>query len=121
MLSELSKAAAKALADRYGPDTLIFPASAEINTLAPGSELNVANKIVAIVTDAPSSTETLVQGAVNMRLNELRKDAFAHVSGERNQVLADRQLQDLVEYYWVGVPLNDIGAYAYARRRQTPC
>ena len=116
MLSELSKAAAKALADKYGPGKLIFPASAEINALAPGSELNVANKIVAIVTDAPSSTATLVQDAVTKRLGELRKDAFAHVSGDRNQALADRQLQDLVEYYWVGVPLNDVGAYTDVRR-----
>ena len=116
MLSELSKAAAKALADKYGPGKLIFPAPAEIDALAPGSELNVANKIVAIVTDAPSSTGTLVRGAIKERLDELRKDAFAQVSGELNQVLADRQLKDLVEYYWVGVPLDGVGTYTDVRR-----
>jgi CRISPR-associated protein Cmr2 len=118
MLSELSKAAAKALADRYGLEQLIFPAPepGKVDALATGSKLNVANKIVAIVTDAPITAGTLVQAAIDKRLQELRKDAFDHIRGGFDQALAERQLQDLVEYYWVSVTLNDAGAYADARR-----
>jgi CRISPR-associated protein Cmr2 len=118
LLNELSKAAAKALSDRYGPNQLIFPAPepGKIDVLAPGSELNVANKIVAVAIDAPAVTGALVRAAADQRLQELRKDAFGHVKGEFDSVLAERQLQDLVEYYWVSVPLNDAQAYADARK-----
>lgn len=116
MLSELSKAAAKALADRYGPQKLIFPAPEQIDALTPGSKQSVANKIVAIVTDAPATTGALVQEAINRRFDELRRDAFSHVRAEFDRALAARQLHDLVEYYWVGAPLNDTGVYADVRR-----
>jgi CRISPR-associated protein Cmr2 len=116
MLSELSKSAAKALADQYGLDKLIFPAPATVDALIPGSELSVPNKIVAIVVSDPALTGMLVEGAIRRRLEDLREDALDRVHGEFNRDLAGNQLHDLVEYYWVGVPLNDVGTYVDVRK-----
>ena len=51
LLSELSKAAAKSIAENKGEgiNALVFPAPASLEDLAANSALNVANKIVAVV------------------------------------------------------------------------
>ncbi len=106
MLSELSKAAARGLADSYGWKSLVFPAPGKTTDLDPKSSLNVANKVVAIVSDDPAAAGQRVKDAIDACLDELKKDAFAKVNGPFDRTLADRQLADLVEYYWVDVPLT---------------
>ena len=115
MLSELSKAAAKALADRAGLDNLVFPAPASSSALEPGSPLNVANKIVAVTRDAPTDLGRVVRVAIEARLDRLREDAFSRVHGVFDQELAERQLADMVEYYWASAEMVDTADYAGAR------
>ncbi|NOZ30001.1 MAG: type III-B CRISPR-associated protein Cas10/Cmr2 [Chloroflexi bacterium] len=114
MLSELSKAAAKAIADRYELGSLVFPAPRAIASLEPGSDLNVPNKIVAIVEGDPDEIGANVENAVRKRLESLRENALGKVRGQFDRGLAIRQMDDLVEYYWVGVPVED-GRYGHAR------
>lgn len=108
LLSELAKAAAKELADRYGLESLVFPAPEKISDLLPESELSVPNKVVAVVDGAPTEVARLVKTAIDARLNALWRDARGKVAGRIHDDLAHRQLNDLVEFYWVSVPiLND--------------
>lgn len=114
MLSELSKAAAQTLADY----DLIFPAPRSEEDLKPDSDLSVANKVVAVVTDPPHVVGQKVNEAVNRRLTQLRETAFAKV-GNPSQFLADlakAQINDLVEFYWVTVEILD-GPEGYSQAR----
>src|SRR5271157_3282768 len=47
LLSELSKAAARAISEKAGQDCLIFPAPERVEELAPRSDLSVANVVLA--------------------------------------------------------------------------
>lgn len=115
MLSELSKAAARALAERYGRGSLVFPAPSTQAALLSASDLNVSNRIVAEVTDAPATVGRAVEEAVRKRLGELSDEALSRVRGEFDRDLAERQLADLVEYYWVGVEMAGTADYRKAR------
>ncbi len=117
MLSELAKAGAKAIAEKYGPESLIFPAPESISDLEPGTKLNVANKILAEIEGAPSEAGKIFQEAVYQRLGELREKAFAHIQDELfDRDLAERQISDLPELYWVSVPYESEDQYVKARR-----
>jgi len=120
MLSELSKAAARCLAADYGKDNLVFPAPDGLGELEPDTPLNVANRVVAVVTDPPEVVGPKVEGAVHERLTTLREDAFRAVraafeKGGFDWVLAERQIAGLPEIYWVGIEYVADNGYAQAR------
>src|SRR5687767_14783001 len=79
LLSELSKAAARAVADREGDvSCLVFPSPVDAGGLDPESDFNAANKIVAVVSaerwrggDGRLDL-TAVRDAVAARLDEVR-------------------------------------------------
>lgn len=116
MLSELSKAAARAVAAQYGLEALIFPAPRDLDALGPGSRLNVANRIVAIVTEKnPEETAKVINSAVQERLEEIKKTAYARIGGPYREVVAEEQVNDLVEFYWSAVPFSEGQEYKDVR------
>lgn len=123
MLSELSKAAARAVVDQMG-GTLIFPAPKDIKLLQPNSELNVANKIVANVEKPPPAKpeEDLIRKAIQTRLAVIWQEVLDKL--ERQIVAFNRQnarlqIEDLPEYYWVAVPYDiaQPASYTWARKQ----
>ncbi|MFZ1754211.1 MAG: type III-B CRISPR-associated protein Cas10/Cmr2 [Caldilineaceae bacterium] len=116
LLSELAKAAARALVDSNS--RLIFPTALKPSDLDPGSTFNVPNKVVAIADIAPDSVGAAVEMAVRKRLLDLRKIAFAAVGdqGQFKYGLAEAQVDDLPEIYWVGVEFDGTDA-DYERAR----
>jgi len=113
LLSELSKAAAQSISN--GPHQLIFPAPEQ--DLEPGSELSVANKIVAIVEGDPKSIVDQVWQAVNQRLKQVYKETFDfdRVNGDVDWELVEEQINDLIEFYWASVPYMGEQNYTKAR------
>lgn len=119
LLSELSKSAALAVA-RAEPgslEALVFPAPADWPDLQPGSPLNVANEIVAVITHPPATVAQAARDAVDVRRDTLVSETFSTLRGklgaERWEV-AEAQLKEFVEFYWVTVPLAG-GKYHEAR------
>jgi len=101
MLSELARVAAKTIAENK-VNTLIFPADAEMDS--------IPNKIVAVVeTDNPKEfaekTETAVRDTLTDTLAKTTLDAIKSKTFDRR--LADAQIKDLSELYWVSVPYNN--------------
>lgn len=116
MLSELAKAAAKALQD--DGHTLIFPAPGIDSK--PDSPANVANKLAALVNDDPKTAGDAVWKAVEVRRDELAKISFdaAQAKGNFDRNLAEAQLKDLVEFYWAAAPYDESkGDEAYQEAR----
>ena len=115
LLSELSKSAAKAIVEAGGQ--LIFPMPVAPGELAPRSELNAPNKLVAILAGDLAFTVKEVEEALRTRLHQLRDDAFKKLSGESffDRLLAEAQVDDLVEFYWVSVAFEGEPDYAQAR------
>lgn len=99
LLSELSKAAALALA---GPE-MIFPPPGQ--DLSPGSDLNVANKIVTITPD-PESAAQKAESAARDRLQEIATNALNAVRGSIELDRANAQIVDLLEIAWAAWPLK---------------
>lgn len=118
LLSELSKAAARSIAEQQG--TLIFPAPAKPNEdLQPDSDLNVANKVLALVDcDNVATVAGKVEMAICNRLREMRDNAFGNIKSNYYQDIAYQQVDDLVECYWVAVPFAS-DTDDYAKKRQT--
>lgn len=116
MLSELSKAAAQAIADDGGQ--LIFPAITQAADLAADSPFNAPNKVMAVTNNSPNAMADKAERAVRRRLHELRDEAFDPLRNEPlfDRALADKQVDDLVEFYWVSVPLDNDQGYAGARQ-----
>ena len=116
LLSELAKAAAKKIADEE-QNRLIFPAPDPANKdlLSPGSSLNVANKIVALIHQSPRELGKEVHQAILGRLYEIREDAFQGINSQIYYEVACKQIDDLVEYFWVAVPFDGTD-YKNARR-----
>ncbi len=117
MLSELSKAAARAIANNGGQ--LVFPFTADIETdLAAGSKFNAPNKIVAVTTVMPDVTAETASNAIAARLHELRDEAFGDIQTQPlfDRTLANVQVDDLIEFYWASVQFDDNEDYATARR-----
>ncbi len=122
LLSELSKTAARTIVGLNSANRLIFPApDLATNSLAlnPGSDLNVANKIVAYITDEPHAVARAVEDAMYAQLHSLRDAAYRRIlgtwrtSGARG--IADRQIDDLLEYLWLALPLNKETDYPLVR------
>ena len=121
LLSELAKAGARAIAKAEGLESLIFPAPKAKSDLEPGSALNVPNVIQAIITTSPETLGTEVEQAIRQRLNDLAAPVFQRLertSGQNfRRAVAERQIADLLEFYWVAVPLTE--DYKQARRQAT--
>jgi len=113
MLSELSKAAAKKV-DVLFPKSLVFPDPALLET---GSRLNVPNKISAIFEEDPGQRGEEVREAVAFRMEELGEDALKPVKDRIDYPLAQQQIKDLLEFYWVSVPFQSDKDYPEARDR----
>jgi CRISPR-associated protein Cmr2 len=115
MLSELSKAAAKEI----GNTNLVFPAPSKASDLDKESPLNVANKIVATVQiENPKEFGQEIKKAVQTRLKEMRDAAFDKVRGNLDtKERAEKQVDDLLEFYWVAVPLLNDKDYEKVRDR----
>lgn len=115
LLSEISKAAAKSITDAGGQ--LIFPAPSKTSDLAAKSDLAAPNKVVAVVTTSPADTAQCVRAAIRTRLYQLREDAFKKLNNQPffDRALAEKQVDDLVEFYWVSVAFADDTGYANAR------
>lgn len=103
LLSELSKAAAQEIVNASAGNSLIFPAPHDEKLLQSDSPLNVANKIVALIDRPPADVGKKVHEAIKSRLNKIREDAFKEI-GKCNQDATDKQIDDLVEYFWVALP-----------------
>jgi CRISPR-associated protein Cmr2 len=122
LLSELSKAAAKTIADRYGLEGLIFPAPAEKQALEPETNFNVANKVVALVdieSNEVAAVGRSINHAVRDRLQSIWEDVRGRVPGWKHlhQDTANAQVDDLVECSWVAVPVRHSEEYNQARMR----
>ncbi|NTU79617.1 MAG: type III-B CRISPR-associated protein Cas10/Cmr2 [Chloroflexales bacterium] len=113
LLSELSKAAARAVVDLQGQ--LIFPAPTSTDDLEPGSVLNVANKIVATIDRPPPKVGGDVQAAVKEQLHALWKEVRAQIGDLEDDSAALAQIDALAECVWAAVPLGD--DYTNARAR----
>ena len=72
LLSELSKAAAQEIVNTSTGNSLIFPAPHDENLLQPDSQLNVANKIVALIDLPPTDVSKELRKAIESRLHTIR-------------------------------------------------
>jgi CRISPR-associated protein Cmr2 len=117
LLSELARAAAKAIVDAEGrpePDVLIFPGA---NTEDKGRA--VANKIVARIQNDPQEIARLAEERLRDRLTQIRDEAFAKVAPRRENRLtffcqdkAKEQVNALIEFLWSAVEEKDNVTYA---------
>ncbi len=121
LLSELSKAAAKEIVNNKG--IFIFPAP-DLQTmpdaLNPGSELNVANKILAVIEGEPEKLGKKIYTAIIEQLREIRDNAYKQIrdgswEDSDQEKIAKAQVDDLVEYYCAAVEYDGIN---YAKKRE---
>ena len=123
LLSELSKAAARQIvqAQNDNLESLIFPNPKNSDALQAASDLNVANKILAMV-DLPSDEavrtfgDETIQNAIDNRLQAIRDAAYAHINGNFDRENAAKQVADMVEYYWVAMPFSENKLYKETRQ-----
>lgn len=129
-LSEISKAAARALVDaeslggRNGLDALIFPAPPSRDLLEVDSDFNCVNKLLARVETDPTALMDTVQECMHTRLNDIWQRARKKIpatAGTLVDEVAQKQLNDLLELSWVALPLSpeteDPSAYVRTRTR----
>lgn len=128
LLSEISRAAARAIADEGG--LLIFPAltkgSAELGPTPPGRELetfNVGNVLLAEIPEGIDAAKihTAAENAARMTWRSYadgaRKEARAVIrQDDIGEQIWDNQINDLIEFNAAWVPLED-DAYPASRRR----
>ncbi len=116
LLSELSKAAAQAVHEEGA--TLIFPSPATLDELAPASDLNVANKIIALCS-TPQAVAEKAEDAARLRLDEIANGAFDRVREDPRflEEVACKQIGDLLEWTWASVRVASEAEFASARRQ----
>jgi CRISPR-associated protein Cmr2 len=107
-LSELSRAAARAIVRQNGLSSLIFPAPTAMEMLDPNNtDFIVPNKIIALVPQSPQDLGKQVQQAVKDRLRAIRGIAYGKVHfAEGMRSIAEGQVEDLVETLWAGLPFD---------------
>jgi len=115
LLSELAKTAAKKIVEENTENMLIFPAPLSKKELIPGSELNVANKIVALVYE-PQQLGDKVHEAIHERLESVKESAAWERIDEQYKNDANAQIDDLIEYFWVALPFIE-DKYEEIRKR----
>lgn len=135
LLSEISKVAAKKIADECA-DSLVFPSVDNDEDLNPvnydedgkkvsGSDFSVVNKIVALVDTDPhqlceGTRDKSIKGirqAMQDRLEEIREQAYKGLKSTHiDEQAAKKQVADLIEFYWAAYPVKgDLSDYAVAR------
>lgn len=100
MLSQLARVVAEEIVKANGE--LIFPTNTEIES--------VPNKIVGVVeTDnLKKFADDIKETTVTYLVDKLAKTTLDGIKSKTfNRALADAQIKDLLELYWVGVPYND--------------
>lgn len=130
LLSELAKAATAAIAtsSKGGLERLIFPAPASLADLTAGSSFNAANKILARLdlsgeADPAAAINTFGESLLTAMLQRLRTLSGPIFEGiEQKATLDDRttaeqQIDELLEYYWIALPLPSESAYATTRQQ----
>lgn len=120
LLSELSKTTAKTIVEKHGDDLskLIFPAIEEAEYLEEnGDDFSVVNKIVAVV-ENPAELGRQIRDAMQNRLERIRKTAYGRLDKSYLNVdLAEKQVTDLVEFFWTAVKFDDENDYKNAREK----
>ena len=117
LLSELAKAIARTVTEKEGFDALIFPAPASQDELKAGSALSVANKVVAIVQSDPVTLADEIEGQTQSFLLQQWHPIAKDLGKDVDQGLAEWQLKDLIEFYWVAAPLPNENEYPDVRDR----
>jgi CRISPR-associated protein Cmr2 len=118
LLSELSKATARAMAEECGFEALVFPGISNPKELQPGTPTSVANKIVIRVPDDkdPAAVASLGERGMRDRLHQLRDEAFGLIHGPHFiRPRAEDQVEDLIEFAWVSAPERSMDGYSAAR------
>jgi len=125
VLSEISKAAAKAVADRIGNNghqQLIFPSPEDATELEPAdneTRLAVANVILARLPDGVCASEVAntARAAAQKRWKEFAEKARG-IAGRRVRIdVWQEQVDDVVEFYSAWQPLPSDSAYRETRRQ----
>jgi CRISPR-associated protein Cmr2 len=120
LISELSRAAARAVADTAGAAALISPAPEALRLQG------VPSTIVARVPGNAVGAVALAAGnAVKARLHQLADAAFARVGeGDRtrratifHRAQAQRQIAELLAVHWAAVPIAGSGGFFNARSK----
>lgn len=124
LLSEISKAAARAVRDNGGK--LIFPNPTNPDKdLKPESAFNVVNIIVAELPEGllPKDVATVAENAAKKKCWERHAaktkeiaDALIDKTPRSGKTLWDKQIEDVVEFYAAWAPLKSDGDYSGARR-----
>lgn len=119
LLSSLSKTVASEIAKAEGLNNLIFPAPKEEKQLELDSDFDVANKIFAVVDRTPQEIKKLAEDTrkiVEDKIVEIGNQAFKNnIQGKIDDVKANAQLRDLIEFYWVALPYEDEMLYGSKR------
>ncbi len=98
LLSEISKATAKAVQDHGGK--LIFPAPPSDAELAPDSTLNVANVIVAELSESdPATVARAAKGAARSRWRSFAEPVFGEHQSVIHADIWNDQVDDVIEFY----------------------
>lgn len=120
MLSEISKAAAKAVKDAGAE--LIFPApNVPDKDLEPDSDLNVANVILARASGDAEAMNALAEKAREAavaRFKEFAAEAYEKAKHWIEEKRWKRQIEDVIEFYaaWTEIGTGE-GAYKVARQK----
>lgn len=112
LLSEVSKSAARAFHEEQG--RLIFPAPfAPDKDLAPDSEFNVANKVVAMLetADAAQALQLAKEAALERWRCLARRCLDDFPARHLRRQVWDLQVDDILETYGAWVRVDDAGAY----------
>jgi len=106
LLSEISKAAAKAVKDQGGK--LIFPAPTSDADLEPGSSLNVANVVVAELDGFdPAGVADAAKEAAQRRWRDFADQVFNQYQGVIQTAIWNDQVGDVIEFYAAWRPRSD--------------
>ncbi|MCG8348644.1 MAG: hypothetical protein MI924_12805, partial [Chloroflexales bacterium] len=114
LLSEMSRAAAAELQRPDHKATLIFPAQEDL------TQHEVINRIIAILDDAtePKAVGEAIEQAIRTRLQTIAAETLARIPllQSNKLTMAQQQVDDLPEIYWVVVPFSNDN-YAAARQQ----
>src|SRR5207249_1180939 len=75
-----------------------------------GTDFNVVNKIVAFVNNGKHASVLgkEIRDAMDKRLDQIRQSAYRKLNAKLfDEATAQRQVGDLIEYYWAAYPLSD--------------
>jgi CRISPR-associated protein Cmr2 len=117
LISEISKAAAKAVLDTDG--TLIFPSPLDSRDLDPGSDFNVANVILAEVADEAKAkaASDAARNAAEARWGTFVEEAHDVLRGRVAEDAWEYQRNGVIEFYSAWCPFGDESDYPVARQK----